>query len=124
MAYWIIKKLVIEKDAQARGAEVVAISQTGEKTVCQSPIQKLIPFETTTDNHKLSNNKPVNGSKRTDEMHILKSRRPTLKAKEEENTYKSYNTDMVDYSSTGGSVESDVNVTISSQAYLYLNVSL
>ena len=84
MAYWIIKKLVIEKDAQARGAEVVAISQTGEKTVCQSPIQKLIPFETTTDNHKLSNNKPVNGSKRTDEMHILKSRRPTLKAKEEE----------------------------------------
>ena len=48
----------------------MAISQTGEKTVCQSPIRKLIPFETTTDNHKLSNNKPVNGSKRTDEMHI------------------------------------------------------
>ena len=31
---------------------------------------------------------------------------------------------MVDYSSTGGSVESDVNVTISTQACRYLNVSV
>ena len=31
---------------------------------------------------------------------------------------------MVDYSSTGGSVESDVNVTISTQVYRYLNVFL
>ena len=30
-----INKLVIGKDAQVRGAELVVISQTGEKTVCQ-----------------------------------------------------------------------------------------
>ena len=78
-----IKRLVIGKDAQIRGAELVVISKTGEKTVCQRPVQKLIPFEITTDNHELSCNKPVNDSKRADETHILNSRRPTRKAKEE-----------------------------------------
>ena len=78
-----IKRLVIGKDAQIRGAELVVISKTGEKTVYQRPVQKLIPFEITTDNHELSCNKPVNYSKRADETHILNSRRPTRKAKEE-----------------------------------------
>ena len=55
-------KLVIEKDAQVRGAELVVISKTEEKTVCQRPMQKLIPSELTTDNRELSNNKPVNDS--------------------------------------------------------------
>ena len=32
-------KLVIGKDAQVRGAELVVISKTEEKTVCQSPIK-------------------------------------------------------------------------------------
>ena len=40
------------------------------------------------------------------------------------NTYESYKIDMVDYSPTGDSAENDVNVTISTQAYLYLNVFL
>lgn len=39
-------------------------------------------------------------------------------------TYESYKLNMVDYSSTGGSVKSDVIVTISTQAYLYLNLFL
>ena len=78
-----IKRLVIGKDAQVRGAELVVISKTGEKTVCQRPVQKLIPFEITTDNHELSINEPVKDSKRADETHILNSRRPTRKAKEE-----------------------------------------
>ena len=55
-------KLVIGKDAQVRGAELVVISKTEEKTVCQRPIQKLIQFELTTDIRELSNNKPVNDS--------------------------------------------------------------
>ena len=76
-------KLVIGKDAQVRGAELVVISKTEEKTVCQRPIQKLIPFELTTDNRELSNNKPVNDSKGEDETHILNSRKPIRKAKEE-----------------------------------------
>ena len=54
-----INKLVIGKDAQVRGAELVVISKTGEKTVCQSPIQKLILFEITTENRELSNNIPL-----------------------------------------------------------------
>ena len=78
-----IKKLVIGNDAQVRGAELVVISKTEEKTVCQRPIQKLIPFELTTDNRELSNNKPVKDSKGEDERHILNSRRPSRKAKEE-----------------------------------------
>ena len=76
-------KLVIGKDAQVRGAELVVISKTEEKTVCQSPIKKLIHFELTTDNRELSNNKPVNNSKGEDETHILNSRKLTRKAKEE-----------------------------------------
>ena len=72
-----INKLVIGKDAQVRGAELVVISKTEEKTVCQRPIQKLIPFELTTDNRELSNNKPVKDSKGEDERHILNSRRPS-----------------------------------------------
>ena len=52
-------------------------------TISQRPIQKLIPFEITTGNHELSDNKPVSDSKREDETHILNSRRPTSKAKEE-----------------------------------------
>ena len=71
--HWCIgkaNKLVIEKDAQVRGAELVVISKTEVKTVCQRPIQKLIPFEITTDNRELSNNKPVNDSKEADETHI------------------------------------------------------
>ena len=71
-----INKLVIGKDAQVRGAESVVISKTEEKTVFQRPIQKLIPFELTTDNRELSNSKAVNDSKGTDEAHILNSRRP------------------------------------------------
>ena len=55
-------KLAIGKDAQARGAELVVISKTEEKTVCQRLIQKLIQFELTTDIRELSNNKPVNDS--------------------------------------------------------------
>ena len=55
-------KLVIGKDAQVRGAELVVISKTEEKTVCQRLIQKLIQFELTTDTRELSNNKPVNDS--------------------------------------------------------------
>ena len=78
-----INKLVIGKDAHVRGAELVVISKTGEQTVCQRSIQKLIPFVITTDNHELSNNKPVNDKKRAYETHILNSRRPTRKAKEE-----------------------------------------
>ena len=35
-------KLVIGNDTQVRGAELVVISKTEEKTVCQRPIQKLI----------------------------------------------------------------------------------
>ena len=57
-----INKLVIGKDAQVRGAELVVISKTEEKTVCQRLIQKLIQFELTTDIRELSNNKPVNDS--------------------------------------------------------------
>ena len=71
-----INKLVTGKDVQVRGAELVVISKTEEKTVFQRPIQKLIPFELTADNRELSNNKPVNDSKGTDETHILNSRRP------------------------------------------------
>ena len=78
-----ISKLGIGKDAQVRGAKLVVISKTREKTVCQRPIQKLIPFKIITDNRELSNNKPVNDSKGADETHILNSRRPTRKAKEE-----------------------------------------
>ena len=78
-----INKLVIGKDAQVRGAELVVISKTEEKTVCQRPIQKLIQLELTADNRELSNNKPVNDSKGEDERHILNSRRPSRKAKEE-----------------------------------------
>ena len=78
-----ISKLVIGKDAQVRGEELVVISKTGEKTVCQRSIQKLIPFHITKDNHELSNNKPVNDGEREDETHILNSRRPARKAKEE-----------------------------------------
>ena len=83
---WHIGKannLVIGKDAQVRGAEFVVTSKTEEKTVCQRPIQKLIPFELTTDNRELSNNKPIKDSKGEDERHILNSRRPSRKAKEE-----------------------------------------
>ena len=61
----------------------MVISKTEEKTVCQRPIQKLILFELPTDNRDLSNNKPVSDSKGTDETHILNSRRPNRKAKEE-----------------------------------------
>ena len=78
-----INKLVIGKDTQVRGAELVVISKTGQKKVCHRPVQKIIPFEITTDNHELSDNKPVSDSKRADETHILSSRRPTRKAKEE-----------------------------------------
>ena len=78
-----INKLVTGKDAQVRGAELVVISKTEEKTVFQRPIQKLIPFELTADNRELSNNKPVNDSKGEDETHILNSRKPIRKAKEE-----------------------------------------
>ena len=73
----------IGKDAQVRGAELVVISKTREKTVYQRPVQKLIPFEMTTDNHEGRINEPVKDSKRADEKHILNSRRPTRKAKEE-----------------------------------------
>ena len=45
-----IRKLIIGKDAHVRGAELVVISKSGEKTVCQSPIQKLILCEI---NHEL-----------------------------------------------------------------------
>ena len=45
--------------------------------------KKLIHFELTTDNRELSNNKPVNDSKGEDERHILNSRRPSRKTKEE-----------------------------------------
>ena len=78
-----INKLLIGKDTQVRDAELVVISKIGEKTVCQRPMQKLIPFEITTDNHELSDNKLANDSKRADETHILNSTRPTRKAKEE-----------------------------------------
>ena len=78
-----IKKLVIRKDPQVRGAELVAISKIGEKTVCQRPIQKLIPFEITADNWELSNKKRVIDSKGADETHILNTRRSTQNAKEE-----------------------------------------
>ena len=44
-----INKLIIGKDAQVRGAELVVISKTGEKTVCQRPIQKI---NTTRDNYR------------------------------------------------------------------------
>ena len=76
-------KLVIGKDAQVRGAELVVTSKTEEKGVCQRPIQKLIPFELTAGNRELSNNKPVNDSKGEDETHILNSGKPIRKAKEE-----------------------------------------
>ena len=49
-AQWYIGKannLVNGKDAQVRGAEFVVTSKTEEKTVCQRPVQKLIPFELT-----------------------------------------------------------------------------
>ena len=62
----------------------MVISKTGEKTVCQRPIQKLIAFEITTDKLELSDNKLVNDSKRAHETRILNSRRPTGMAKEEE----------------------------------------
>ena len=78
-----INKLVIGKDAQVRGAELVVISKTEEKTVCQRPIQKLIPFEITADNWELSNKKRVIDSKGADETHILNTRRSTQNAKEE-----------------------------------------
>ena len=61
-----INKLVIGKNAQVKGAKLMVISKTGEKSVCQRPIQKLIPFKITTDNHELSNNKPVDDSQRAD----------------------------------------------------------
>ena len=83
---WRIRKknkLVIRKDTQVRGAKLVVVSKTGEKTVCQRPIQKLITFEITTDNLELSDNKPVNDSKTAHETRILNSRRPTGMAKEE-----------------------------------------
>ena len=76
-------KLVIGKNTQVRGAELVVTSKTEEKGVCQRPIQKLIPFELTADNRELSNNKPVNNSKGEYETHILNSRKPTRKAKKE-----------------------------------------
>ena len=88
------------------------ISKTGEKTVCERPKPKLISFEITTDNHGLSKNEPVNNNKRADETHILNSRETILTGV------------MVDYSSTGRSVESDANVTISTQTFLYLNAFL
>ena len=72
-----INKLVIGKDTQVRGVELVVISKTGEKTECQRQIQKLKSFEITSNNHKLNDNKPVNNSKRADKTHILNSRRPT-----------------------------------------------
>ena len=78
-----IKRLVFGKDAQVRGAELVVISKTGEKTVYKRRVQKLIPVEITTDNHEPSINEPVKDSKRADETPILNSRRPTRKAKEE-----------------------------------------
>ena len=78
-----INKLVVGKDAQVRGAELVVIFKTGEKTVCRRPIQKLMPFEITINNDELSNNEAVNDSKRAEEMHKLNSRRPTGKAKEQ-----------------------------------------
>ena len=40
-----INKLIIGKDVHIRGVELVVISKTGEKTVCQRPIQKLILYE-------------------------------------------------------------------------------
>ena len=46
-------------------------------------MQKLIPFEINTDRRELSNRKPVSDSKGADETHILNSKRPTRKAKEE-----------------------------------------
>ena len=83
-----INKLVrkgcpIEKDDQVRGAELAVISKTWEKIVCQRPMQKLIPFEITTDKHELSNNEPLSVRKGEDGTHILSSRRPTRKGKEE-----------------------------------------
>ena len=51
----------------------------GEKT----SIKNLTSFEITTDNHRLSYNKPVNDSKRADETHILNSRRPARKTTKE-----------------------------------------
>ena len=63
-------------------AELVVISKTGGKTVYQRPIQTLIPFKITTDNHEPSDHKPVNDSKKANKTHILNSRRPTRKAKE------------------------------------------
>ena len=88
------------------------ISKTGEKTVFERPIPKLISFEITTDNHGRSKNEPVNNNKRADETHLLNSRETILTGV------------MADYSSTGRSVECDVNVTISTQTFLYLNVFL
>ena len=76
MAHWKSKQ-VIGKAAQVRGAEFVVTSKTEEKTVCQRPIQKLIPFELTRDNRELSNNKPVKDSKWADETHRFNSRRPS-----------------------------------------------
>ena len=43
-----------------RGTGLVVISKTGEETVSQRPIQKLISLKITTANHELSDNKPVN----------------------------------------------------------------
>ena len=57
----------------------MVISKIEEKTL----ILSLIPFELPTDNHELSNKKPVSYSKGTDETHILNSRRPNRKTNEE-----------------------------------------
>ena len=41
----VIDEEIVRKDNQPRGVELIAISQTGLRSPCYRPIQKIIPFE-------------------------------------------------------------------------------
>ena len=91
-----INKLVIGKDFQVRDAELPFISEIGEKQYANLPICQilLILFDITIDNCELSNNKPVNDSKRAEDRLEWPRKR--------DKTYDSYKTDIIDSSSTWG----------------------
>ena len=77
-----IRKLFIGNDEKVRGAELAVVSKTGEKTFCQRPLQKLIPFEIVDDNEN-TDDKYKDNDRRADETHINNDRILTRKAKEE-----------------------------------------
>ena len=71
-----VEKLITGNDNKVRGAKLTVVSKGGERTFCNRPVQKLIPFEIVNEDDYCN----VNEGKRVDKTHT-NDKRPTRKAK-------------------------------------------